>query len=81
MMMMAVMMMIEVMMITVLFCMKKIDLIRAAGSGMGPGDGECSASESISSEMAGPNRVKLSGIVEDSGQNALAKEFFENFEK
>ena len=42
----------------------------------GLGAGESRSSYLISSQMAGPIWLKLSGVVEDRGENVLAKEFF-----
>ena len=44
---------------------------RALGS-----EEDSSCMELIDSEMAGPIRLKLGGMVEGMGENVLAKEFF-----
>ena len=46
---------------------------------MGSGE-NCGASELKDSEMAGPIRLKLGGMVEGMGENVLAKEFFGSVE-
>ena len=46
---------------------------------MGSGENSCCPSL-IDSEMAGPIKLKLGGMVEGMGENVLAKEFFGSVE-
>ena len=55
-------------------------MIQGEGSESSGSGENCHPSYLVDSEMAGPIKLKLGGMVEGMGENVLAKEFFGSVE-